>query len=142
MSTTYYLRNRQKYKEYEAFRGFWENLVSKTKLSLTEYCEKTNGELVDRALAKDIVDDTISRIKRCPIDQEQFDMELFICSESFVHMRYEVCTKSGACIQDVASFEAFMKTEEAKRYQIVNEYWEEVSYEEMLRILNARKMRG
>ena len=62
MSTTYYLRHKKKYKEYQEFEKFWDELIAKTKESIDGYCRKVDGWLVNADLAEDIIDDKIASV--------------------------------------------------------------------------------
>ena len=58
MSTTYYLRHKKKYEEYQGFEKFWDELIAKTKESIDGYCRKVDGWLVNADLAEDIIAST------------------------------------------------------------------------------------
>lgn len=141
MSTVYYLRNKQKYKEYKAFEKFWKKLVKEAKNSVAEYCKKTAGELVNADLAETIIDDTLSKISRYPIDDDKYNARLFtVTTTDVIYAGYAGCfTEKGTCIWNDVSFEAFTKTEEAKQYQIVDECGRIRSYQEMIKLLKDRQ---
>lgn len=137
MSTTYYLRNKKKYEEYNGFEKFWDELIAKTKESIEEYCRKVDGWLVNADLAEDIIDDKISSLSYCPIYDDQYDTDF--CSGSVRGFVFRPCYIEGQRIYNMQKLKAFSETEEAKEYVIVDDCNEPFSYEDFFALVEKKE---
>ena len=136
MSTTYYLRHKKKYKEYQEFEKFWDELIAKTKESIDGYCRKVDGWLVNADLAEDIIDDKISSLSYCPIYDDQYDTDF--CSGSARGFVFRPCYIEGQRIYNMQELKAFSETEEAKEYVIVDDCNEPFSYEDFFALVEKK----
>lgn len=136
MSTTYYLRHKKKYKEYQEFEKFWDELIAKTKESIDGYCRKVDGWLVNADLAEDIIDDKISSLSYCPIYDDQYDTDF--CSGSARGFVFRPCYIEGQRIYNIQELKAFSETEEAKEYVIVDDCNEPFSYEDFFALVEKK----
>ena len=136
MSTTYYLRHKKKYKEYQEFEKFWDELIAKTKESIDGYCRKVDGWLVNADLAEDIIDDKISSLSYCPIYDDQYDTDF--CSGSARGLVFIPCYIEGQRIYNIQELKAFSETEEAKEYVIVEDCNEPFSYEDFFALVEKK----
>lgn len=136
MSTTYYLRHKKKYEEYQGFEKFWDELIAKTKESIEEYCRKVDGWLVNADLAEDIIDDKISSLSYCPIYDDQYDTDF--CSGSARGFVFRPCYIEGQRIYNIQELKAFSETEEAKEYVIVDDCNEPFSYEDFFALVEKK----
>ena len=136
MSTTYYLRHKKKYEEYQGFEKFWDELIAKTKESIDGYCRKVDGWLVNADLAEDIIDDKISSLSYCPIYDDQYDTDF--CSGSARGFVFRPCYIEGQRIYNMQELKAFSETEEAKEYVIVDDCNEPFSYEDFFALVEKK----
>lgn len=136
MSTTYYLRHKKKYEEYQGFEKFWDELIAKTKESIEKYCRKVDGWLVNADLAEDIIDDKISSLSYCPIYDDQYDTDF--CSGSARGFVFRPCYIEGQRIYNIQELKAFSETEEAKEYVIVDDCNEPFSYEDFFALVEKK----
>lgn len=136
MSTTYYLRHKKKYKEYQEFEKFWDELIAKTKESIDGYCRKVDGWLVNADLAEDVIDDRISGLSYCPIYDSQYDTDF--CSGSARGFVFRPCYIEGQRIYNIQELKAFSETEEAKEYVIVDDCNEPFSYEDFFALVEKK----
>lgn len=136
MSTTYYLRHKKKYEEYQGFEKFWDELIAKTKESIDGYCRKVDGWLVNADLAEDIIDDKISSLSYCPIYDDQYDTDF--CSGSARGFVFRPCYIEGQRIYNIQELKAFSETEEAKEYVIVDDCNEPFSYEDFFALVEKK----
>lgn len=136
MSTTYYLRHKKKYKEYQEFEKFWDELIAKTKESIDGYCRKVDGWLVNADLAEDVIDDRISGLSYCPIYDDQYDTDF--CSGSARGFVFRPCYIEGQRIYNIQELKAFSETEEAKEYVIVDDCNEPFSYEDFFALVEKK----
>ena len=137
MSTTYYLRHKKKYEEYQGFEKFWDELIAKTKESIDGYCRKVYGWLVNADLAEDIIDDKISSLSYCPIYDDQYDTDF--CSGSARGFVFRPCYIEGQRIYNIQELKAFSETEEAKEYVIVDDCNEPFSYEDFFALVEKKE---
>lgn len=137
MSTTYYLRHKKKYEEYQGFEKFWDELIAKTKESIDGYCRKVDGWLVNADLAEDIIDDKISSLSYCPIYDDQYDTDF--CSGSARGFVFRPCYIEGQRIYNIQELKAFSETEEAKEYVIVDDCNEPFSYEDFFALVEKKE---
>lgn len=136
MSTTYYLRHKKKYEEYQGFEKFWDELIAKTKESIEKYCRKVDGCLVNADLAEDIIDDKINSLSYCPIYDDQYDTDF--CSGSARGFVFRPCYIEGQRIYNIQELKAFSETEEAKEYVIVDDCNEPFSYEDFFALVEKK----
>ena len=136
MSTTYYLRHKKKYEEYQGFEKFWDELIAKSKESIDGYCRKVDGWLVNADLAEDIIDDKISSLSYCPIYDDQYDTDF--CSGSARGFVFRPCYIEGQRIYNIQELKAFSETEEAKEYVIVDDCNEPFSYEDFFALVEKK----
>lgn len=136
MSTTYYLRHKKKYEEYQGFEKFWDELIAKTKESIDGYCRKVDGWLVNADLAEDIIDDKISSLSYCPIYDDQYDTDF--CSGSARGFVFRPCYIEGQRIYNIQELKAFSETEEAREYVIVDDCNEPFSYEDFFALVEKK----
>lgn len=136
MSTTYYLRHKKKYEEYQGFEKFWDELIAKTKESIEKYCRKVDGWLVNADLAEDIIDNKISSLSYCPIYDDQYDTDF--CSGSARGFVFRPCYIEGQRIYNMQKLKAFSETEEAKEYVIVDDCNEPFSYEDFFALVEKK----
>ena len=136
MSTTYYLRHKKKYEEYQGFEKFWDELIAKTKESIEKYCRKVDGWLVNADLAEDIIDNKISSLSYCPIYDDQYDTDF--CSGSARGFVFRPCYIEGQRIYNMQELKVFSETEEAREYVIVDDCNEPFSYEDFFALVEKK----
>lgn len=141
MSTRYYLSNRQKRKEFEAFNVFWkEKFIPGLKNQINNYCMEVNGEYVNKGFAEAMIDETVAQIIYTPGDSTNYETE--VCSTRWNGNRtlcqWEGVAVDGWVIRDEISLtEFFAKNSNQGQYCIVDEYDMEYSLNDFLQKIKS-----
>ncbi len=129
MSTSYYLTNNDKYKEYLAFQEFWENtLLPGIKDDIEKYCASAEGEYVNSDTAEDVLEDLKQHLPFCPLSLEDCSKRIgaFSVHDGFFwdsYIRFE-----GNLISSVEDLMRFL--ENNPEYVLQDECCETINLEE------------
>lgn len=141
MSTKYYISNRKKREEIQAFNDFWEkNLIPGLKKQIGDYCKEASGEYVNPAFAEAVIDDKVSGFSYPPGDASSYEAE--ICSTRYNGSR-TLCQWEGICVDDdiirdeSSLIDFFQVKENQKRYCITDEYDKEYTLAEFLDMIRS-----
>ena len=139
MATAYYIRNRKKYDEYRKLQDFWESLIKKTKKSIEDFCRETDGAFVNSDLAEDIIDDKFGQFSYPPIYEDEYDTEIAICGND--GLRFTYLNTWQKCVDDTDEYIKstddvirFFKRQDAAEYAIVDEYGNEISVDDFIKL--------
>lgn len=127
MSTSYYLVNRKKYEEYQAFQDFWENrLVPLIKESIENYCSSIDGEYVNNDTAEDVLEKLKYRCSFCPLSLDDTGTRIGAYSPRNGFF-WDNMSIDGIYIYSLEELYGFLK--EHADYFLQDEYSEEIGFE-------------
>ena len=127
MSTSYYLVNRKKYEEYQAFQDFWENrLVPHVKESIENYCSSVDGEYVNNDTAEDVLEELENRCSFCPLSMESASERVRAYSPR-TGFFWDNMSVNGILIYSLETLHSFL--EDHPEYFLQDEYSKEISFE-------------
>lgn len=128
MSTSYYVTNRTKEKEYRAFADFWNNQLKPEVLkSIKDYCSSAAGEYVNENTTEDIWEHIENTLPFCPLSEEDCGSRFgaYTNADGFF---WDHITVDGVLIYSLKSLSEFLA--QHPDYCIQNEYCEDISLEE------------
>ena len=139
MSTVYYIIDKNKKKEYDKFKKFWEEkLISRNKQELKNFCDKNNGELINEELYDDILSNNIRKFSYCPMCEDVYMYRIghSTCNKFIFSMTHI----NEKCICNFETLKDFLNDpENQKRYIIMEEGITKVSNKKMLDLIRKLK---
>ena len=128
MSTSYYITNKTKEKEYRAFADFWDNqLMPELLKSIEGYCSSTAGEYVNEDTTEDIWEHIKYRLPFCPLNEENCGSR-FGAYTNANGFRWDHITVDRVLIYSLKSLSEFLA--QHPDYCIQDECSEDISLEE------------
>lgn len=136
MSTEYFISNRNKREEIQAFNKFWEEkLIAGLKTQINNYCNEVDGDYVNINFAEDIIMDKVSKISYAPADTTSYETKI---GSSRWNGKRTLFQWEGACINDhvirdeMSLVDFFADKDIQKQYYITDEYNAEYTFNEFL----------
>ncbi len=137
MSASYYITNKKKLKEYQAFQEFWDNrFIPGIMDSIREYCEGAAGEYINQSTARDICDEISFGLPSCPISIDDSSMRIGTFSRISGFL-WDWADIEGTVISSVADMVSFLSAHPECSLQ--DENWRDISVEEFRKRIDCEK---
>lgn len=141
MSTEYYLSNRKKQEEIQAFNKFWEEeLIPEFKQKIIDYCKKADGRYVNEMFAEQIIEEKITDISAAPGDSQGYETIIGVSRWSGKRplFQWEGSYIEDCIIRDEGSLVGFFASKtNQERYCIVDENHKEYTLKGFLEKIKA-----
>lgn len=128
MSTSYYVVDKKKLKEYQDFEEFWENRFKPgMKKMIEDYCSNAKGEYINQDSAEDIWYDISARLPYCPLDTDASETWIGAYSRTGGFL-WNFADVDGAMIASPKDLSSFLASH--PDFALQDENWKEISVEE------------
>lgn len=126
MSTSYYLRNKKDYEEYQNYLNFLEKLKVDTNQKIKEYCDAVNGKLINADFVEDAEDVVSSLFNKLDWEVGYEDQEIGTKTRNgFSYYSYSL------------GLEEIKRRCESGEYEVIDEYDKILAYEEFLNVVKS-----